>query len=556
MKSMKIAKLLGIALIISLLMVAIPASPALGVYDILLSPTSGQTGTTVTVIGTSFPITTDVYVYFSSQAATAGQLIGTNVTVYRTVLQKETTASGTFTETFQVPSKFIDNSDVTSGIHYLYVTLETAPTQIVGLASFTVVGGDISLNPLTGIVDSPLVITGTGFAASQPITIQFDGTTIIIEEGDTSTNASGNFVSTILIPESKAGIHDITATVSGSSKTVQCTVEPDIIIFPQSGEAGDSVSISGTGFARRPKLVDIYFNNDFYQSVQTDTLGSFYLPAFVIPELDLPQGSYYIEAEDEDENLAVAAFTLNVITPTTTPPTTTPPTTTPPDETDLSISHDTNHVGSSIAIGGAGFTPNGTATILFGDIQMATVTIGANGSFLHSIKVPPVAGGPHIITVSDGINTSQVAYTVETTPPSIPPPLIPGMGAKVNSPFEFDWEDVADDSSPVTFTLQVSSDSGFSATSIVLEKTLLESSEYILTEQEELVLAGKETPYYWRIKAVDAASNESAWSGLGEFYVSLPFSFPTWAIIVLSILGAIILFGVGYWLGRRTAFFY
>ena len=297
------------------------------------------------------------------------------------------------------------------------------------------------------------------------------------------------------------------------------------------------------------------FNNNFIQSAQTDTLGSFYIPAFEIPDLGLAQGSYYIEAEDEDQNLAIAAFTLNTITPTTTPPTTTPPTTTPPDETDLSISASGHTIGSLIGIGGSGFTPNGTAIIKYDGVEVATTTIEPNGSFLITFQAPPSAGGDHIIAVTDGVNTSQVTYTVETTPPSPPPPLLPKLGAKVNSPINFEWENVADDSPPVTYTLQVSVDSSFGATSIVIEKTGLEVSEYTFTEQEELALAGKETPYYWRIKAVDAASNESAWSGLGEFYITPPFSFPTWAIIVLSILGALIFFGVGYWLGRRTAFF-
>jgi len=560
MKSIKIAKLLGIAVIISLLLVAIPASPALGAYDIVLAPASGQIGASITITGANFPASTLIYFCFSNQSKLINQYIGTDVTVYSTVASTTTTASGTLSTSFTVPTKFsTNNADVTSGPHYLYATVFTAdvpPKQlIVNVINFSVVGGDISVSPLTGIVDSPLVITGTSFAASQLITIQFDGTTVIIEEGNTSTNTSGNFASTILIPESKAGLHDITATVGGYSASAQCTVEPDIIIFPQSGEVGDSVSISGTGFARRPKLVDIYFNNNFIQSAQTDTLGSFYIPAFEIPDLGLTQGSYYIEAEDEDANLAAASFTLNAISPTTTPPTTTPPTTSP-DETDLSINTSGDTIGSLIGIGGAGFTPNGTAVLKYDGVEVATTTIESNGSFLVTFQAPPSAGGPHIITVTDGIHTAETTYTVETTPPSTPPPLLPRLGAKVNSPIRFDWEDVTDDSSPVKYALQISTDSSFSATSIVLEKTGLEVSEYTLTQQEELALAGKETPYYWRIKAIDAASNESVWSGPSEFYVSPPFSFPTWAIIVLSILGALIFFGVGYWLGRRTAFFY
>jgi hypothetical protein len=563
MKSMKIARLLGITLVISLLMVAIPASPALAVYDMLVSPTSGQIGTTITINGSSFVPTSNpadpqyVIVYFSSQNVVVGSLVGTDVTIYKTVFQAQTTASGTFTGTFQIPSKFNDNSDVGSGTHYLYAAQHTAPTQILGKATFTVVGGDISLNPLTGIVDSPLVITGDNFAASQSITVQFDGVTVPIEEGNTTTDTNGDFTSTILVPESKAGSHDITVTIAGYSAMAQFTVEPDIIIFPQSGEVGDSISISGTGFARRPKLVDIYFNNIFIQQAQTDTLGSFYIPAFEIPDLGLSQGTYYIEAEDDDLNLASAAFTLNAITPTTTPPTTTPPTTTP-DETSLTLFYSGNYVGSLIVIGGTGFTPNGTAVLKYDDELITSQEIGADGTFTAQFDAPPSAGGDHIITVTDGVNTNQVTFTVETDSPSSPAPLEPGMGARVKSPVTFDWEDVNDesDSTPITYTLQIASDSGFGAGSILIEKTGLSESEYELTAEDMLKLPGRSTPYYWHVNAVDAAMNASAWSGYGEFYISPPFSFPTWAIIVLSIFGALIFFGVGYWLGRRTAFFY
>lgn len=559
MKSMKIAKLLGIALVISLLVVAIPASPVMA-GSFILSPTTGQVGDTIGITGSGFNATTDpalgVVLYFSDYPATLGQAIGTHVTKYTAVGSGITTgATGSFVTTFTVPSTYNDYTSVTSGTHYIYGCQPASSLTITGIAQFTIVGGEIDIDPEEGIVDTLVEISGTSFAADQNITIEFDGDEVDIEDGDDETDNDGEFVSYILVPEATAGAQDIDVTVGGYTVSGSFTVEPDVIIFPQSGVSGDTVSVSGTGFARRPKLVDIYFDNTFLQSVQPDTNGSFYIPALEIPDLGLSQGTYNIEAEDQDENLASAAFTLNTTQPTTTPPTTTP-TTTPPDESDLNISFQTNNVGSSVAIGGAGFTANGTARILFGTLEIATFTIESNGTFLHSINVPPVPGGEYIITVTDGINTAESTYTVETTPPLAPTPAVPAMASKVSSPIAFDWENVTDSSAPVTYDLQISSDSGFTAASIVLDKTLLESSEYTLTPQEELALEGKETPYYWRIKAVDAASNESDWSVLYEFNVAPPFSFPTWAIILLCIFGAVLFFGLGYWLGRRTAFFY
>ena len=167
-----------------------------------------------------------------------------------------------------------------------------------------------------------------------------------------------------------------------------------------------------------------------------------------------------------------------------------------------------------------------------------------------------MTGGAHIITVTDGTNTDEISYTIESIPPSNPPMLEPRPDTKVNSPATFDWDDVIDESAPVTYALQISSDSGFSEGTIIINKTALAASTYTLTEQEELKPANQEIPYYWRIKAIDAASNETQWSIPARFYVSPAFSFPTWATIILLIVGGIVLFGLGYWLGRRTAFFY
>jgi len=108
----------------------------------------------------------------------------------------------------------------------------------------------------------------------------------------------------------------------------------------------------------------------------------------------------------------------------------------------------------------------------------------------------------------------------------------------------------------VTYTLQIATADDFADDSIVLEKAELAKAQYILTEEDELELAGMETPYYWRVRAVDAAMNESAWTGAGEFYVPPPFAFPKWLFYTLLGIGAVIIFAIGYWLGRRTAFYY
>jgi len=129
------------------------------------------------------------------------------------------------------------------------------------------------------------------------------------------------------------------------------------------------------------------------------------------------------------------------------------------------------------------------------------------------------------------------------------------MGVKAEQPVYFDWEDV-EDSSGVTYTLNIASDANF--TSLVLEKSGLTSSQYTITEAEKLASTKKEAPYYWRVNAVDGASNESEWSGAGTFYVG--FTFPG-ASVGGSIhlwwgLGAGGAGALGYFLGKRKSYYY
>jgi len=133
------------------------------------------------------------------------------------------------------------------------------------------------------------------------------------------------------------------------------------------------------------------------------------------------------------------------------------------------------------------------------------------------------------------------------------------MDGKAKSLAFFDWEDVTanvdgvvEQSLPITYELQVATDADF--TNKVVNKTGIETSEYTLTEEEALEKNTEEAPcYYWRIRAVDAASNASPWTGVGTFTLGFSFDFDLsgWLLYVLIGLGALLLFFVGFWLGRR-----
>ena len=87
-----------------------------------------------------------------------------------------------------------------------------------------------------------------------------------------------------------------------------------------------------------------------------------------------------------------------------------------------------------------------------------------------------------------------------------------------------------------------------------MEKDGLTETEYTLTEEESLASTEKEAPYYWRVKSIDGASNESAWTYPISFYVGVSWTaLPSWAWYILYALGAVLLGILSFWLIRRRA---
>ena len=562
MKYTKIFRLFGLAVILSLLAMAMPAAPAQALGTLTLVPEEGTIGSKVIVVGEGFSESTDTTdkfaaIFFSNQEATAVDDIDDDVTIYETLKDGVwLNEDGEFEEEFTVPDILNDgdaNHTVTSGSYYVYVCYyvgTTLATRIRAVAEFTVIGGEITLSEDNGPVGTEVEITGAEFIAEETITIEYDGEEIDIAGGDDETDDDGEFVSSILIPESTAGDHTITLAVSGNEVEADFTVEPEIVLSPTSGEAETAVSVSGTGFGRRADVV-VYFDDEPLATETTDTDGSFDAE-FTVP--DLEAGIYDVETEDDDENLDTAKFTITV--PSSSPTPTPSPTPSPsPSATTASINQTSGHVGTDIMIGGAGFESDGTIVIKYDDQDLITARADSNGYFVAAFKIPVSQYGDHTITASDGTSAEEFTFTMESEAPSVPAPLLPERGVQVESPISFDWKEITDDSSPVTYTLQVADNPNFPAEAILLEKEGLTASGYTATDAEEEELVGKEVACYWRVKAVDAAANEGGWTGPGEFYIGEPFSLPNWLLYTLLGLGGLLLFVIGYYLGRRTAYY-
>jgi hypothetical protein len=191
---------------------------------------------------------------------------------------------------------------------------------------------------------------------------------------------------------------------------------------------------------------------------------------------------------------------------------------------------------------GLGFGASAPINLTYGDgAARAAVVANAAGSFRLEFSIPKSKHGEYLVRVLDAQgNEAQVIFFVESTPPAAPTLLSPANGASGGILGGFrpasKWASI-NDPSGITYTLQIDTDPDFSNPR--LEKQGLPSPSYALAKQEGLP-RGK---YYWRVKAVDVASNEGPWSSAFEVRSGI---LPLWVIPTLVVLLVIAAGGAGY----------
>lgn len=547
MKHKRFFSILAVAIVLSLLMVAIPAIPASAAAVITLSAAKAEIGDKITVNGSGFTPSTGADnqhaydIYFSNDALDVGEDLAYYLHHYEMVKQYSyTDANGTFSKIVEIPVSLSDGDEtipVQGGSYYFYVTDE-GEEKIRASAAFTVIG-ITALDPVSGPVGTEVEISGVGFDGNDSILVSYDNDMLDVASGDRGFKSNGTFTSRVEIPESITGEHTIKVEDEGGhSGQVKFTVEPKITLSPASASTGEELTISGTGFGNDTDI-KVYFDGDeVYITGDHDTndCGSF-VASFEVPQLE--PGSYLVEVEDNTFNSASATLEVGpglIINPVT------------------SLASPAN-VGDTIELSGTGFLPNHELTITFTSepVTLPPTTSEADGSFDYSFTVPSSTAGEHTISVSDETSTKTVLIYVESTPPSAPSPLLPEPDTEADTKAEFDWTDISDDSLPVSYELQIATSSQFSQDSVVLYKIEIATSGYTLTDEEELEPLEEGVPYYWRVRAKDAAFNPSSWTGGSAFTVGSSFHMPGWLLYTLIAIGVVGVFFLGIWLGRRSA---
>lgn len=458
-----------------------------------ISANTGNVGDSVTVTGTNFTPNASVNILFDTQA----------------VATVTTDALGNFSQQITVPA-------AVCGAHLIKVgTIQQAYT----------VTPTMTMDKSQGIAGTTVTLTGKGFAGGTAITALFGTTAITLTPA--VTDATGGFTASFTVPAAATGTYTVQVTAGTTVSANFTIVDASMTIDVASGKVGDTITVTGANFGAGSNIIltidGVAIPN--IGTVTAGTNGAFTAP-FSIPTI---AGGAHTLAVSDGTTSKSAQFTV---------------------EAKASMTPVIGNVGTQVTVSGDGFIAGNTLTIKYAGTVAATGILPLTGAFTNAtFTVPAGNGGANTVEVTDGINTIQLTFTMETTAPSAPSLTLPLSASKEKGIVTFDWSDVTDASMPVTYNLQVAIDSGFS--NIVVNKTGLTASTYTLTEAEELPKLADGGQYYWRVKATDAANN-SSFSAVNTFTVGG--NLPGWLMWLWIGIGVVVVFIFAVWLGRRMAY--
>jgi len=462
MKRGRTFRILAVLMLLSIWVLGLSGTPVMAGPEISLSPGSGAVGTTVTISGENWDSFKgdEIYIYFSGEEISASPIV--------------VPQTGIFQLDFNIPG------DAEPDEHDIRVRAEWGST--LATSTFTVLEPEISLSRRSGPAGSKLVVDGEGFYADKVVTIYYDNTIL----STMTASPSGEFSYSFDVPDSTAGTHDIIAeNAEDNFSDAEFEVLPRITLNSEAGAVGSILTVSGTGFASKSDI-SVFFQSEEVAFAKTDESGTFGTASFNVPSVS--PDTYDITVKDEKRNTAKYEFTITA---------------------GISVDQTTASVGSDLTISGTGFEAGGEIYVEYDGVAVATIATDNDGAFQVVLKVPASPHGEHVISVSDGVNTRQLVFEIESDAPPVPALVSPDDKSVAEAATYFDWEDVDDPSVPVRYQLQIASDVDF--TVVILEKTLTEST-YTLGGTEALAAVTEGSPYFWRVKAIDGALNESEWA--------------------------------------------
>ena len=348
---------------------------------------------------------------------------GVKQVVYRIDNGTPVTVSGATAQAV-VPAPGDHSNDGAHTVHYYAVDNagNMEPDNTVSVTIDTVAPtGTMSINNGAASSSSRAVTINSAVSDPLSMTMQFslDGGLSWPYSDDYAATSSvtlpgGNGTKTVV-----AQYSDLAGNVLQLTDTIELTGQPTIsALTPAHGQAGDAITITGTGFGATQGANKVYFRDswdvgdweDYAATVTSwsDTAIHCTVPADLYPEdTTTVWVSVGVNATNE--------FTFTVDEPVLTAP----------EIDDVSPAH--GPTGSSVTLTGVRFgSTQGTSTVRFGTTA-AAVTNWSDTSI--TCTVPTMLAGPTTITVTTGAGVSEGwAFTVEVLVPPTISSITPGSG--------------------------------------------------------------------------------------------------------------------------------
>ncbi|MBI2858986.1 MAG: IPT/TIG domain-containing protein [Chloroflexi bacterium] len=254
-----------IVFLVAMIFLAIAPTPVHGQGpELTIIPSSGTTGSIVTITGTGFKRGLLVTVTMDSFVMASGVEVGAN---------------DTFSVTREVPRLPYGEKTVTA----------TVEGRVWASRRFDILA-QIRVAPSSGLPGSTITITGTGFPPRSSVTITMDGREVV--PGNISTDAAGTFSATGALPPLPPGQKTVVTTAGRVSTSTLFAVlptaptpqAPQVDINPHGGAPGSTVTIEGAGFPPSSSVTITMDGTTVAKDVVIDRGGAFSTPV-IVPQL-------------------------------------------------------------------------------------------------------------------------------------------------------------------------------------------------------------------------------------------------------------------------------
>jgi hypothetical protein len=211
--------------------------------------------------------------------------------------------NGDWEASFEVP-------DMPAGTYIVTAEGLSTRKEDVNNLAFTI-GSGLVLSPDEGHVGMNLTVTGGGFAPDEPVVIKYDGS----EVETARTDEGGGFEANFLVPESRHGVHNITAEVGGETEASAIFImesdppdKPELISPPDGDRTGFIGKFRPTfEWSEVSDDSGVYYSLRIWTGDNVTKISNVGLVGanYTLNDIEaLPQGSYYwsVQAVDGAEN--------------------------------------------------------------------------------------------------------------------------------------------------------------------------------------------------------------------------------------------------------------